>query len=838
MKKSLHFLTVLALLTVIVPNATADTFIVNPHLTYDSTIALMTAQVDTVFIKYYMEGLQSFLYHNVYMPNHDSTTQWLVDQFTMMGISDIKQDTFYHPGANKYCYNVVATIHGLYDTSIVYIAGGHYDTPISITSDRLDTIYSPGADDNGSGTTAVLEMARLLALPGNRPNCTVRFIAFDAEESGLLGSLHYAGEAYQQNMNIGLMSNYDCIGSWLCDTLYHSCPDSGSEGFAELLCRTTEWYGHDGANTIKAVLGGIDAGDNVVFRELGYPTSYSQEYNHNFSVMHSAHDSTTYINYPAMANIIRGGLGLMATVTNYPRVSKLSVNDIGSGTELLVAWAPDIVGNIEFYNIYWGPSSGGYTDSATTGLTEYTITGLEEGSLYYVGVIAIDDSFKESPVITEVTGIPRSIPLIPSNMIVAPVDSGISLFWLKNLEIDMAGYEVYSKIDDGYFDSLTVVVDTHLVIKPLSGANKYYYKVRAFDADGNYSLFTDSAYARPITLDQGILLVDETNNWTTTLFPRDTQQDSFYNYLLSGYKYEQYDFGSTAQKPVLGDFGPYSTVLWHSDDPSQFLSSNDSSALREYLSYGGKLWFTGWKPTGDIRNSATYPASYAAGNILYDYFKVSYAELSGTNDSLKAVIGLNGYPGIVVDTLKYPASTLWGQTFRNIEALTPLAGADTIYVMDMKNNESPYEGRACAVRDSGKVVLFGFPLYYMDKDQARLAAQKVMLEFGEVPLGVTGGTDNRGQITGVRLFQNVPNPFSDQTAIRYQMPKAGQVKLNVYNIAGQKVKTLVDEAQQAGSYSIKWDRQDNKGRQVSAGVYIYHLSIGDQTQTRKMIVLK
>jgi hypothetical protein len=198
---------------------------------------------------------------------------------------------------------------------------------------------------------------------------------------------------------------------------------------------------------------------------------------------------------------------------------------------------------------------------------------------------------------------------------------------------------------------------------------------------------------------------------------------------------------------------------------------------------------------------------------------------------------LKGYPDIAVDTLKYPA-TIWGKVLRNIESLTPLAGADTIYVMDMKNNGSAYEGRACAVRDSGKTVFFGFPLYYMNKDQAKAAAQKVMLEFGEPFTGVEGKPDDRELIRDVRLFQNNPNPFSQSTSIKYQLPKAGRVKLNVYNIAGQLVKTLVNGEQQAGSYTIKWDRHDNRDRQVSAGVYIYHLSTGDKTQSRKMIVLK
>jgi hypothetical protein len=259
--------------------------------------------------------------------------------------------------------------------------------------------------------------------------------------------------------------------------------------------------------------------------------------------------------------------------------------------------------------------------------------------------------------------------------------------------------------------------------------------------------------------------------------------------------------------------------------------------LKCYLTAGGKLWFAGWKPTGDIRNNASYPAEFTSGSLLYDNMLINHIELSGTTDSFKTAKGLKGYPDINVDTMKYP-STIWGKTFRSIEALTPAGTGDTIYAIDMKNNGSAFEGKACAVRDSGKTVFFGFPLYFMDKEQVKLAAQKVMTEFGE-PYGVTTerpGDSNQKPV--FRLYQNAPNPFNDKTTIRYQLPKAGNVKLNVYNIAGQLVKTLVNKDQPVGSYTINWNRKDNNNRQVSAGVYIYHLSTGDKTQSRKMIVLK
>ncbi|MDO9390833.1 MAG: M20/M25/M40 family metallo-hydrolase [bacterium] len=409
-------------------------------------------------------------------------------------------------------------------------------------------------------------------------------------------------------------------------------------------------------------------------------------------------------------------------------------------------------------------------------------------------------------------------------------DTTLQLIWSANQETDVVGYWIWWGNQSGsYSDSVYVpgrltVCDTISGLEPNEIA---YFIIRAVNGSNQQSYLADEVFGMPVifSLDQGILVVDETNNWTTGSFPRDAQQDSFYNYIFSDYKYELYEYGLTSQKPTLADFGPYSTVAWLADDYAGMLASGAVSDMKSYLDNGGKMWFAGWKPSSDI------------GSDSYDQFKISPAGLSGITDSFKTAIGLKGYPDIAVDTLKYPA-TIWGKTFRYIEAFTPLAEADTIYVMDMKNNGSSYEGRACAVRDSGKTVFFGFPLYFMDKDQARLAAQQVMLEFGEPYVGVEGKPGNRGQGTAFRLEQNAPNPFRQTTVISYRLPKAGMVSLKIYNIAGQTVKTLVNTGQTAGRFTVIWDGCDDHGINISNGVYIYRLQAGETSQTRKMIVLK
>jgi len=88
-----------------------------------------------------------------------------------------------------------------------------------------------------------------------------------------------------------------------------------------------------------------------------------------------------------------------------------------------------------------------------------------------------------------------------------------------------------------------------------------------------------------------------------------------------------------------------------------------------------------------------------------------------------------------------------------------------------------------------------------------------------------------------RLGQNRPNPFNPSTRISYLIHESSRVGLSVYNIQGQKVRTLVDEVQAPGSYKVGWDGRDDANRMLPAGVYVYRLSANSETTEKKMILL-
>ncbi|RLF33220.1 MAG: hypothetical protein DRN08_05680, partial [Thermoplasmata archaeon] len=106
----------------------------------------------------------------------------------------------------------------------------------------------------------------------------------------------------------------------------------------------------------------------------------------------------------------------------------------------------------------------------------------------------------------------------------------------------------------------------------------------------------------------------------------------------------------------------------------------------------------------------------------------------------------------------------------------------------------------------------------------------------EILLGVGEGASRLPKVFA--LFQNIPNPFGGNTVIKYALPKDVDVELTIYNIAGQKVRTLVNGHEQAGYRTVKWDGRDDAGRRVAPGVYFYKLKAGKFEATKKLTLVR
>ena len=110
---------------------------------------------------------------------------------------------------------------------------------------------------------------------------------------------------------------------------------------------------------------------------------------------------------------------------------------------------------------------------------------------------------------------------------------------------------------------------------------------------------------------------------------------------------------------------------------------------------------------------------------------------------------------------------------------------------------------------------------------------------GYIRYGAVGIDDDVAALpTEYAVKQNYPNPFNPETNFEYQLPQAGHVSIEIYNILGQNVRTLLSENKEAGVYTAHWDGANNDGSIVPSGIYFYRVTTGDFSSVKKMIMIK
>lgn len=105
------------------------------------------------------------------------------------------------------------------------------------------------------------------------------------------------------------------------------------------------------------------------------------------------------------------------------------------------------------------------------------------------------------------------------------------------------------------------------------------------------------------------------------------------------------------------------------------------------------------------------------------------------------------------------------------------------------------------------------------------------------PAGITV-SENRTAPAQPCLWQNYPNPFNQQTTLRYNVPTASRVELQIFDITGRQVRTLIRKYESAGQHQVTWDGLDTHGRPAASGIYFYRLQVGDKQFLRSMVLIK
>jgi len=819
----------------------------------DEILDALLAEVKQDSLYNYVCSLQAYPYRVVGTDANLGARQWVYDKFVELGYAN----TFVDPVPYPYdCANVIAYKAGnLYPERII-IVGGHFDA----------VLRSPGADDNGSGTAATLEIARVLK--DADLDATVIFVAFDAEESGLIGAYDVADSAVAEAWDILFVMNMDMIGAeGNTDSAfaYHG-PE---QAYALLWGNLAQEY-----EGLKTAYSSSSRSDHFPFQQAGYDVVFGHEYRFS-DVYHTERDSTTHMNFGYMTKMVRSSLATVYTVSQIPRGTAVTgLQQVGDGQSIQVTWEPaDPAGLVTYRVCYietYDPTAEIQYVEVPDDVTTRQISGLTEGVDYTLFVQVVDDQGRVSlPYFRSDRIVPTSTPEAPAGVLALPLKEAIIITWNQNnCELDFDHYDI---VRDG--EIIDATGDTSYVDSdPSLGTDFHAYQVMAVDLDGNSSdtLGIEPVIQRAATLDLSRILAINRSSKYNVDFVSAEETGVFLQEALEGYDYDYYCDTLATTHPDempqldLWDMLDYGTLVigaetGHQDDLGLDPYWNGIlDTLAYYLSIGGRLVVFGrWGEVSgaDTIDYGTNPYHY--DDAYEDYFHIDRRVITPTTIVLTHIeadlVGAHslaeGYPDLEWDsTLTMLHSTAHVLTVTSVggipcESFVELVegSVEPIYAYDSRNDDPLSEGETVAWRyigDTYSYAWFDIPLSHFNRPVAISALQQAVDDVRETKTLVEdepGGSELPGSFA---LRQNYPNPFNPHTEIVYSLPVRSQVTLSIYNVLGQRVRNLVDREQPAGTYMVQWDGTSDAGEVVATGIYFYRLKAGDSVQAKKMMLLK
>ena len=895
MLKYKHFICVCFMFTfcfIIIPENPAQTDKQQKYYRGTPINPIVEAMINSVSTDSILVNLQTLVSFHTRHTNSDTTSanfgigaarNFILNkfqQFSSQTSGGVQPSFFVFPATvcgifNSTHKNVLATIPGSQTPDRIFIASGHMDGRTNSNCDN--TSFAPSANDDGSGTVVSIEMARVISQFADEIESTLILMTVTGEDQGLFGSTAYADWAFENNLRIDGMITNDVVGN-ITGCVNPACPNgefitdstsvrhfsggpstSSSRQFTRFMKLKAEQYITEVPWTVT-LIPAIDrpgrGGDHQAFFDNGYTAARFTE-PHEFGDgtgdngrQHNEFDLVEFVNIPYVARIVKNniaGLAILAMAPETPTAPLNAVNE-GNGTNVLLSWTktntePDFAG----YRIAWRyADSLFYEEIVPVGnVTEFILNGLIPNRPIYISYSAIDTSSNESIFSSEFLITPSDIPAVPQGFDATSTESEIQFTWLPNTELDLDGYLITRTgpgaeivefdVDPAASTFFDNTAQPHVL---------YHYTIQAKDTDNNFSNQSEVQRGQLATHDSGILVLDATKDGSGNfpLFPSDKQVDDYYTQLLTHFNVgAEWDIADSLDQNLAisdADMGIYSTVVVHSDvrDPAHQLKE-DTLSFRKYLQNGGHILMSAWQLIKSISGNINQTKIFLPGEFVYDYMFIDTVDNATTDDFKGADPLFSSYPSITVDSVGLPnfeGNLISMEVFRSL-----INDGDTEALYTYRSSEDPpsvFHGQPVALRhitNDLSIVIFDFPLYFMQQDEAMETIEQALTDMGEVT-GINDEEDNLAAIPReFDLNQNYPNPFNPTTVIEFALPVKSKVELSVYNILGEKIITLVNEEKDAGNHQALFN-----AIYLSSGIYFYKLRANDFVQTKKMILLK
>lgn len=334
-------------------------------------VRALAAEISSARVYDHARTLYSFGSKHVTQPGNQRAIEYLETTLRSFGYEPELQ--WFEPSPGVRSANVVATLRGTTDPDVQYVAGSHFDS----------VREGPGSDDNTSGTTALLEVARVMA---RRPQAaTIRFVWFTSEESGLRGSKEFVRRATQAGDRVVGALNNDMLG-WTNDDRLDNTVRYANSGlrdlqhaaaflFSDLITYDAHYYKFTDAHSL------VDGFGDVVSGIGSYPVLGNPHY-------HQPHDVLETVNHRLVAEVARTTLASVMLMASSPsRLTGVTATR-GADGSVDVKWNPAVERGVASYRVRWEDAEGKTGGMRVVKGTTARLTSVPEGATIQVRAIA------------------------------------------------------------------------------------------------------------------------------------------------------------------------------------------------------------------------------------------------------------------------------------------------------------------------------------------------------------------------------------------------------------------------------------------------------------------
>lgn len=603
----------------------------------------------------------------------------------------------------------------------------------------------------------------------------------------------------------------------------------------------------------------LDASSNTAVQNLGNLGAL-QSTQVTWTI-HVTGDASGILVYSMLFNADNADVKTVSRGVNVPDITPPSApegfNVVSSGDSIItVAWnsnpEPDVFGYLLYYdNDASGPpyeGSDAVESSSPVDVANnltFTLTGLDPTKTYYLNLKAYDTTPNLSDFTEEVSAIPSGIPPGEDSPSITsindvPHDQGgkILIEWsasqLDNNVNDLPFYSIWRALPEGALLKIMAISPKDITldfegpafrIETVNGEELTWEWIANQPAHrfANYSYAAETLYdSSSISDGKHYFLVSSHTSDPDVFF--DSEIDS-------GYSVD--NLAPLAPKMVTGNYNSEAktvTVHWN---------ANTETDLHHYLLYRNTS--SDFDPDtlttlATLKDTLYVDITPLPGSAFYAVFAQDIHDNVSIKSNLAAILSAPSIP-----TLLSPESNATGISANPTFSWNPSTGAESYRLQVSTNKDfSTIDIDQSEITETSYSIsgLLQNNLYYWHVSSVNSAGESDWSDVWSFTT-VTTGIDKEEKIPKTyTLNQNYPNPFNPETTIRFQLPELTKVELEIFNILGEKIYTIVKEQKNAGYYQVKWDGRNDFDIQVPAGIYLYRLRTDKFVQIKRMLFLK